>query len=607
LERCRCTSAAIVPRQHNALQERALDVSNKGWSIRHRLMLLALAVALPFVLLTGGIVWQLANNERETRREAILFSTRTLMNAVDTILSKQIAVAQMLATSPALQADDLATFRQEASRAMLGLSGGWIVLADESGQQLLNLNLAPDATEPLPRRVEAGMRLQRRALETGQIQISGIFNGAYVRAPSVTVELPVRRKDKPPLELIIAMRPDVFRTLFEQWNLPEGWLAGLIDADGNFIARSRNHEQNVGRPASEDFRAAVRRAPLGWIETRSLEGVSMATAHVTSPVSGWVMGLAADKSLFEAPVRATVLIAALAGGATLLLSLLLAMWSARRIARPIEQIEQGTHALMLRRTIAFGTTGLPEADRTLDALASTARVFEQHDRERDEREAHVRLIMRELSHRSKNLLAIVLAIARQTARHTTSFSEFESRFNSRIQALADAHDLLVEQQWSGAFIDDLVRAQLTAFGTEKVALRGERIMLRTEAVQNVALALHELATNASKYGALSVPAGKVSIDWARQPSESGGHDLRITWRETGGPPVVPPAKKGFGCFVLERVTINALGEGGLEFNPDGLVWTCIIKPEHLFDGDSAKDATPQQKAAAASPQVQRVG
>ena len=79
-------------------------------------MLLALAVALPFVLLTGGIVWQLANNERETRREAILFSTRTLMNAVDAILGKQIAVAQMLATSPAFESDDLHAFRDEAQR-----------------------------------------------------------------------------------------------------------------------------------------------------------------------------------------------------------------------------------------------------------------------------------------------------------------------------------------------------------------------------------------------------------------------------------------------------------------------------------------------------------
>src|SRR5437868_11366761 len=100
-------------------------------------MLLALAVALPFVLLTGGIIWQLANNVRETRREAILFSTRTLMNAVDGILAKQIAVAQLLATAPALQGDDPAAFRQEAERAATGLGGGWIVLSDRSGQQLV--------------------------------------------------------------------------------------------------------------------------------------------------------------------------------------------------------------------------------------------------------------------------------------------------------------------------------------------------------------------------------------------------------------------------------------------------------------------------------------
>src|SRR3954468_15194239 len=170
------------------LQERALEAAHKGWSIRHRLMLLALAVALPFVLLTGGIVWQLANNERETRREAILFSTRTLMNAVDTILSKQIAVAQMLATSPALQSDDLTTFRKEAERAAYGLSDGWIVLSDQDGQQLVNLS-RPEG-DVLPRRSPTGLDLQRRAIETGQFQISGVYNGALAHAPVATVEVP---------------------------------------------------------------------------------------------------------------------------------------------------------------------------------------------------------------------------------------------------------------------------------------------------------------------------------------------------------------------------------------------------------------------------------
>jgi len=384
------------------------------------------------------------------------------------------------------------------------------------------------------------------------------------------------------------MEPTVFLSLFESWNLPEGWLAELIDRDGNFIARSRNHGETVGKPASEGFRAAAREADQGWNEMVSLEGATIANAHVRSPLSGWTMALAAERSIFEAPIRSTMLIAGLAGGAATLLSLLLAMWFARRIARPIEQIEQGTHALALRRRMTFSQTGLPEADRTLDAIAATAELIEEHDRERDEREGHVRLIMRELSHRSKNLLAIVLAIARQTSRHTSSFDEFESRFNSRIQALADAHDLLVEQQWSGASIHDLVNAQLAAFGMEKVFCVGERIVLRTEAVQNVALALHELATNASKYGALSVPAGKVEIAWTREPAGEGASHLRFTWRELGGPPAAPPSRKGFGCFVLERVTVSALGEGSLEFNPDGLVWTCIIRPEHLVDGGTAE-------------------
>lgn len=562
-------------------------------------MLLALAVALPFMLLTAGIVLQLANNERETRREGILFSTRTLMNAVDTILSKQIAVAQMLATSPALQSDDFTAFRQEAERAAPGLSGGWIVLADQDGQQLMDL--LPGVRDPLPKRAPTAIALQSRAIATGQFQISGIYVSAVKKSPVVAVVVPVRRKDKPPLAIAVIMEPGIFLMLFEQWNLPDGWLAGLIDRDGNFIARSRNHEDNVGRSASEGFRAAARNAREGWNEMVSLEGGTIANAHVTSALSGWVMGLATDKAVFEAPIRKTILIAGLAGGATTLLSLLLAVWSARRIARPIEQIEQGTHALGLRRTMTFTNTGLPEADRTLDVIASTAKVLEQHDKERDEREAHVRLIMRELSHRSKNLLAIVLAIARQTSRHTSSFDEFEHRFNSRIQALADAHDLLVEQQWSGAYIDDLVNAQLAAFGTEKVACHGVRIMLKTEAVQNVALALHELATNASKYGALSAPNGKVNIDWVRQPGSGDGMDLRLMWRESGGPKVTPPAKKGFGCFVLERVTVNALGEGSLEFAPDGLIWTCIIRPEHLVD-PAVPVATPRPVQAAARSQ-----
>jgi two-component sensor histidine kinase len=502
------------------------------------------------------------------------------------MLSKQVAVAETLATSRALQADDLVTFRQEAERAASGLSGAWIVLSDEKGQQLINL-LKPDGT-PLPFGNPVAIEFQRRALETGLIQVSDVYQSVILKTPVVSVDVPVRRPDKPPLVLSVIMDPGIFVPLFEERNLPEGWLAGLIDRHGNFVARSRDHERTVGKPASAGFRDAARDSREGWQEMLSLEGGTIANSHVTSQLSGWVTGLAADKELFDAPIRNLVLLAGLAGGVATLLSILLAIWAARQIARPIEQIELGTRALEQRKPIALPPTGVPEVDSALDAFNSTAEALERNEKERDEREAHVRLIMRELSHRSKNLLAIVLAIARQTARHTTNFRDFEARFNSRIQALADAHDLLVEQQWGGALLENLVNAQLSAFGMEKVSCRGVPVMLRAEAVQNVALALHELATNASKYGSLSVPEGRVAIDWAFQDDADAGRSLRLVWRETGGPPVSPPSEKGFGCFVLERVTINALGEGQLEFKESGLVWTCIIRSEHLVDGGEEK-------------------
>src|SRR5439155_18027498 len=113
-----------------------------------------------------------------------------------------------------LQSDDIAAFRQEAQRAAMGLGGGWVVVSDESGQQIVNLKLPVDA--PLP--IRQGVELGRRTIELGRVQISGVFNGAALRSPVVTVEVPVVRTGKPPLCISIVMEPTVFLSLFEQWN-----------------------------------------------------------------------------------------------------------------------------------------------------------------------------------------------------------------------------------------------------------------------------------------------------------------------------------------------------------------------------------------------------
>lgn len=202
-----------------------------------------------------------------------------------------------------------------------------------------------------------------------------------------------------------------------------------------------------------------------------------------------------------------------------------------------------------------------------------------------ENEKHLKFVMRELSHRSKNLLAVVQAMARQTMQHSSGFEDFEGRFMGRLHGLARSHDVLVRQDWTGATIRDLVSAQLMPFVREDGAsleMSGESLILKPDAVQNLGFALFELGTNAVKYGALTAPAGKIAVHWELMENGSG-RCVRFVWQEKGGPPVTQPQRKGFGAMVIERFVAVTFG-GRVEsmFLPEGFCWTLEIPAEHLL-------------------------
>lgn len=203
--------------------------------------------------------------------------------------------------------------------------------------------------------------------------------------------------------------------------------------------------------------------------------------------------------------------------------------------------------------------------------------------ERKEGEAHLRLLLRELTHRSKNLLAVIQAMARQTARHAGSINGFLTQFGARLQALAASHDLLVRESWYGASLAELAQSQLAAYvdpagdpDVGQVSLQGPEISLKPEAAQNLGLALHELSVNAAKFGALSLPEGRVSIVWTRQgPGPDAA--LELDWREQFGPRVKPRRKHGFGSMVIERNLARSLdAEVELAFDPEGLRCHVVI-------------------------------
>jgi two-component sensor histidine kinase len=190
-------------------------------------------------------------------------------------------------------------------------------------------------------------------------------------------------------------------------------------------------------------------------------------------------------------------------------------------------------------------------------------------------EERMGVVLRELSHRSKNLLAVVQAMVRRAAAFASDVDTFEENFSGRLQGLARSHELLVAQHWQGAPLDHLVRSQLEFADrgeSQTVTAVGPTILLSPAATQNIGMALHELATNAVKYGALSLAGGSISVSWALE-SGSGGQTLVLRWQEHSAAQVVPSDRKGFGRSVLEEIVPRSLGgTAHLVVGEDGVSW-----------------------------------
>jgi two-component sensor histidine kinase len=210
--------------------------------------------------------------------------------------------------------------------------------------------------------------------------------------------------------------------------------------------------------------------------------------------------------------------------------------------------------------------------RERGAVSVVGTVHDITERKKHQEREH--LLMREINHRAKNLLSVVDAIAHQTAAKNPE--DFIERFSERIQALSANQDLLVRNEWKGVEIDDLVHAQLAHFTDligSRITVQGPKLRLNPASVQAIGLALHELTTNAAKYGALSMDRGHVDICWG-----SDGDNLSMSWAEHDGL-VSPPKQRGFGTIVMEAMAERSVGgKIDIDYAPSGVTWrlTCPL-------------------------------
>jgi PAS domain S-box-containing protein len=205
--------------------------------------------------------------------------------------------------------------------------------------------------------------------------------------------------------------------------------------------------------------------------------------------------------------------------------------------------------------------------------------------ERKETEAQLRLLMQELAHRVKNTLAMIQAIASQTLRGASSLEAANETFTARLGALARAHDLLVGGVRAHAAMADIAASVIGIQGDPaRFQIGGPEVVLGPRAALALTLVLHELATNAVKYGSLSIPTGIVTLSW-RVDEIDGSSQFRLRWQESGGPPVTPPSRRGFGSRLIERTFPSPRGRAESAYLPGGLVFTLDAPLDSLKDGD----------------------
>ena len=557
-----------VPPETNGLKR---HLGTKG-SIRFRLTLLILALAVPMIILGLAAVLFLADIAARGQRQQLQYSARATLIALDAHLTRHIAVARALVASPALLDDDLTAFRLEATRAFPDISDTWLIVSDPSGRQLMNLTTSDG--KDLPMRNASAIANQTDSFQTNTRKISGVFQGAVNGQWIATVDFPVFKDGRPYRALSIILSARGIQRLFGD-GLPKGWLAAIVDTKGNFFARTLEPESFVGRSASTGWRSVMGRP--GIYEFQSIEGDDLIQATEVSALSGWEVGIAVKKNEIYAPVAMIFAWAAFIGLGVLALSLAVANAFASRIIRQLRELEANAVALVNGKPTRSDQF-VPEIDGIWTALQAVVAA-------RQSAETRQQMLIDELSHRVKNNLSIVQSIATQTLRHSASMPEFSTKFSMRLGLLAAAHDLLTKTSWEGASLFDLIEKVVGPFRRdaedEAIRLHGAAVLISADQIVSLSLMLHELATNAVKYGALRDPAGRVSIGWVVDAMPTG-KEVRIAWREMGVPLTTASTGKGFGTRLLALGAAQLGASIESELHETGLVWTCRF-PVRLND------------------------
>jgi two-component sensor histidine kinase len=489
-------------------------------SLPVRLALLVAGTALPLIVFAAFIVFEDYEHDRRDASQRVLETVRSIRLVLDAEVTRITDGLEELALTNTLRNGDFDGFRHTAS-GFLAQYGkdGILLVADREGRQLFSSTTTDTPSLPLRNNRE----IVEKVFATKTRQYSNLFLGATTKRPMVTIEVPVISDGDVIYDISFSPPIDIFQSILDKQRPNDDWTISIFDRDGINFARVPNPKETVGKRATPLPFTTMSREAEATLQAISLESTPQITTFARSPLTGWTVAAGIAQGSLVGPLWRNLAITSALGAVLLLTGLAFAVRMATTIAR----------GEML------------------------------HD-----------LLIEELNHRVKNTLAILQAIAVQTFR-SASKAERET-FEGRLGALAEAHNLLSKEKWRGSDLRDVIGRVLRPFlldNQERVRMSGPSVPLSPRLAVVLSMIVHEIATNAAKYGALSNDTGTVRLDWEIL-AETAQPKLRLIWAEAGGPPVTAPVKHGFGSRLIERSARDQLrGEATIDFLPRGVVYT----------------------------------
>ena len=542
-------------------------------SLSQRLFLVAAVALFPAVVIAVTNVWALQRDSRKALHDEALRTAELGALEMERILSGVESVLRVTAAAPAIRSGR----RETCSDVVRDMADAVEFLASMA---IFNADGSPRC---LPDRAgwpaDLGTRDHvREALASGR-RVTGTFMSTGPRGPRV---LPVAlriggERGLPPGVAVGYVDLDWLQKRLQERNLVEGDALTITDRDGTILARRPDPEKFIGSVIPPGYQYMLHQPKPESASVIGLDGVSRILGYypLSSTPSDVFVSAGYATARGYALVRRVALRSGLIALAGIVAAFLLAYYTGRRaIGEPVQKLigtveawRSGDTTVRTGMTAADGEiAGAGRAfDTFIEELVANRRARLQSERQRD-------LMAGELEHRVKNLLATIQVIARQTFPRAAN-AEALNAFAGRLQVIGDANNLLRKQGWQGGSLHALVQSSIAPFvgdADARVSLSGPDLAIGSDVAVAISMAVHELCTNAIKYGALRDDAGTIAVTWRVDPSPKGAQFV-LEWLERDGPPVAEPLQTGFGSKVIKEALASQLGGAvQIDYRPTGL-------------------------------------